>query len=113
MNEEKLFTFLTEIEKLKSTLRHCWTRDGRHESSAEHSWRMAIFFMLAHDMFDLQVDFKKLIKMILIHDLPEIEFGDIPAFIKDSDPVRHKAHKEREALAAKKLFNLLPKKQSE
>jgi putative hydrolase of HD superfamily len=108
MNEEKLYAFLTEMEKLKSTTRHNWTRTGRHESSAEHSWRIAVFFMLAHDMFDLQVDFKKLMKMILIHDAPEIEFGDIPAFIKDSDPVKHKAHKDREIIAAKELFDLLP-----
>lgn len=110
MNEEKLYLFLTEMEKLKSTLRHCWTRDGRHESSAEHSWRIAVFFMLADDMFDLKVVFKKLMKMILLHDAPELGYGDIPGFIKDQDPVRHKAHKDREALFAKKLFGMLPPK---
>ncbi len=110
MKEQKLYEFLTELEKLKSTLRHVWTRTGRHESSAEHSWRMAVFFMLVYDMFDFKdIDFKKLMKMILLHDAPELGYGDIPGFIKNSDPARHKAHKDREALFAKKLFAMLPK----
>lgn len=114
MKEEKLYLFLTEMEKLKSTLRHCWTRDKRHESSAEHSWRIAVFFMLAYDMFDFKdIDFKKLMKMILLHDAPELGYGDIPGFVKDLDPQKHKAHKDREALFAKKLFKMLPKNVSE
>lgn len=108
MDESKIITFLTELEKLKSTLRHNWTTTGRHESSAEHTWRIAVFFIISHELFKLDVDVYKTLKMILIHDVPELKYGDIPAFEKGKDLKKHTDHKEREKVAAKEIFDLLP-----
>jgi len=106
--EEKIIAFLTEAEKLKSTMRHNWTTTGRQEDSSQHSWRAALFFIIAHRIFHFDVDPYKTVTMLIIHDMPELKFGDIAAFIKDTDPQAHKKHKIREAQAAKELYAMLP-----
>jgi len=106
--EEKLIAFLRDAEKLKSTLRHSWMSDGRKESSAEHTWRIALFFMLMNQSFPLEADPLRTLQMIIIHDLPEMMFGDIPAWMKDVDPKKHADHKVREMRAATELFAKLP-----
>ena len=85
MNPETYLSILSVAEKLKCSTRHSWTSNGRHESVAEHSWRLALMAMLAKDEFpDLDMD--KVLSMCLIHDLGEAFTGDIPAFEKtDSD----------------------------
>lgn len=112
MNEDylKLIAFLGEAERLKSTLRHNWTTTGRQEDSSQHAWRAAVFFIIAHGTYEFDVDPYKTLAMLVIHDLPEVEFGDIPAFVKDSDPDKHASHKQREREAARKLYALLPDK---
>ena len=84
--EEKarqILDFLTLIEPLKSVLRHSWCSDGRQESVAEHTWRMAVMAILLEDAFP-DVDIKKVLEMCLLHDLGEIN-GDIPAFEKEPE----------------------------
>lgn len=81
MEPEKLLEALHTAEKLKDTTRHCYTSRGRHESVAEHSWRIALMAFWLRDEFP-QADMDKVIRMCLIHDLGECFTGDIPAFDK-------------------------------
>lgn len=72
---------LSVAEKLKCNTRHSWTSTGRHESVAEHSWRLAFMALLVRDEFS-HLDMDKVIRMCLIHDLGEAFTGDIPTFEK-------------------------------
>lgn len=81
MNVEALIAALHTAEKLKDTTRHCYTAGGRHESVAEHSWRLALAAYWVADEFP-EADMNKVIKMCLIHDLGECFIGDIPCFSK-------------------------------
>lgn len=83
MNAREFLDIISTAEKLKSRTRHSWTSDGRHESVAEHSWRIALMAMLLtwEEEF-LDVDMNRVIRMCLIHDLGEVFTGDIPAFEK-------------------------------
>ena len=103
MIQEKIIDFLQVIEPLKSTLRHNWTKSGRQESAAEHTWRIAILFIMAQEYFKFEVDVIKVIKMILVHDIPELMEGDVPAFSK-------KKHGKvlKEILIAKEIFSKAP-----
>ncbi|MCA9385681.1 HD domain-containing protein [Candidatus Dojkabacteria bacterium] len=103
--EKDILKFLYTIEGLKDTLRHNWSKNGRHESVAEHTWRASVFFMIMNDLYDLKVDVVKVFKMILVHDIPELIAGDIPAFIKEGD---QEEFEKQEALNSKEVFNLLP-----
>ena len=81
MESRKLLDALLVAEKLKDTTRHCYTKNGRHESVAEHSWMMTLMAFFIKDEFP-DVDMDKVIKMCIIHDLGEAFTGDIPAFEK-------------------------------
>ncbi len=81
MDPRTLLDILHVAERLKDTTRHCYTSGGRHESVAEHSWRMTLMAYLVGAEFP-QADMTKLLKMCLIHDLGECFTGDIPAFDK-------------------------------
>ena len=101
MNQREYIKFLNVIEKLKCNTRHSWTSSGRHESVAEHSWRLAVMAMLCTDEYpDLNIN--KVIKMCLIHDFGEAITGDIPAFLKTD-----KNEKDEEK-AIDSLLTLLP-----
>jgi putative hydrolase of HD superfamily len=106
----QLLNFFHQAANLKSTLRHNWTASGRQESSAEHSWSSALLFMILKPYLNVTIKDEKVLKMLIIHDLGECIHGDIPGFIKDSHPQKHKNHKDREAKAVLKLFSLLPQK---
>ncbi|MGF2615868.1 HD domain-containing protein [Rossellomorea vietnamensis] len=67
-------------EKLKYELRHSWLSNGRRESVAEHTWRVALMAVLISPKLSVEINMEKLLKMIIIHDLVEAEAGDIPAF---------------------------------
>ena len=83
MNAEELLKILSVAEKLKCNTRHCYTSNGRHESVAEHSWRLALMAMLLSGAEEFrQVKMDRVIRMCLIHDLGEAFTGDIPAFEK-------------------------------
>ena len=87
MTPRTLLDILRVAERLKDTTRHCYTSGGRHESVAEHSWRMTLMAYMVGPLFP-EADINKVIKMCLIHDLGECFTGDIPAFDKtDADRV--------------------------
>ena len=81
MRPSELLAALHTAEKLKDTTRHCYTSGGRHESVAEHSWRIALMALFMQDEFP-ELDINKVIRMCLIHDLGECFTGDIPSFLK-------------------------------
>lgn len=81
MSPEKLLGALEVAGKLKDVTRHSWTAGGRHESTAEHTFRTALFAYFIKDEFP-ELDSDKVIKMCLIHDLGEAFTGDIPSFNK-------------------------------
>ena len=81
MNPAELLQILHTAEGLKDVTRHAYTSHRRHESVAEHSWRLCLMAFFLRDEFpDLSMD--KVIRMGLIHDLGEIFTGDIPTFLK-------------------------------
>lgn len=81
MDARALIDALTVAERLKDTMRHCYTKNGRRESVAEHSWMMTLAAFLMKDEFP-EADMDKVLKMCLIHDLGEAFTGDVPAFEK-------------------------------
>lgn len=83
MTPEKLLGILEVAGRLKDVTRHSWTAGGRHESTAEHTFRTALLAYFVKDEFP-DVDTDKVIKMCLIHDLGESFTGDIPSFEKSS-----------------------------
>lgn len=101
MTPRELIEFSKIIGKLKTTYRHCYTEDGRRESVADHSWRIALMAMLCEKQFE-DIDINKVIKMCLIHDFGEAVTGDIPAFDKTEE------HEDIEEKAITKLLKHLP-----
>jgi len=103
MDTRDYIDFLGRIEKLKCNTRHSWTSTGRHESVAEHSWRLAVMALLCKDEYpDLDMD--KVIKMCLVHDFGEAVTGDIPAFLKTA------LDETEEKTAVDQLLSGLPEK---
>lgn len=102
----KILEFLHQTEKLKTTLRHSWTTTGRQESTAEHTWRVLLIFILLQRHCQFPIDEKKVLQMIIVHDLPEVIYGDVPGFKKVAND------KEKEWHAAQTLFSSLPKHQA-
>lgn len=80
--EPKTFLEMLHVaERLKDTTRHCYTSGGRHESVAEHSWRLVLMAYWLREEF-AELDMNKVMQMCLIHDLGECFTGDIPVFLK-------------------------------
>ncbi|NJM69741.1 MAG: HD domain-containing protein [Scytonema sp. RU_4_4] len=101
--------FIIEIDKLKQILRQTLLTDGsRQENSAEHSWHLAIMAVVLAEYAPEEVVLLRAIKMLLIHDLVEIDAGD--TFCYDLQGNESKA--QREAQAALRLFGLLPADQA-
>ena len=101
MQYEQYVKFLNAIEKLKCNTRHSWNSNGRQESVAEHSWRLAVMAMLCRDEYP-GIDIDKVIKMCLIHDFGEAITGDIPAFFKTEED------EAEEETAVSSLLKMLP-----
>tara|TARA_A100001015_G_scaffold292279_1_gene367453 strand:- start:526 stop:1104 length:579 start_codon:yes stop_codon:yes gene_type:complete len=101
--------FLSEIDKLKTVNRATILSDNsRRENSAEHSWHVTVFALIFSDHANKKVDLFKAIKMLLIHDIVEIDTGDTPIF-GTYDALEVKAQEEK---AATRIFGLLPKVQA-
>ena len=105
MEPRKLLDIINVAEKLKDTTRHCYTRNGRLESVAEHSWMMTLMAFFMRDEFP-EVDMDKVIKMCIIHDLGEAFTGDIPAFEKTA------AHEQAEDTLLSDWVKSLPQNYS-
>jgi len=102
--------FIKEIDKLKFIQRK--TRligSNRHENDAEHSWHLAMMTLVLAQHADKPVDILKVLKMVLIHDLVEIDAGD--TFIYDTE--KNHTNTDQERLAAKRIFGILPDHQAE
>ena len=94
--------FIKEAELLKSVEREAWSATGRRESTAEHSWRLALMAGLFAPEF--QADLGKTLMMCLIHDLGEVYMGDISAASNPDEEEKHRAE-ERDAW---QVLSLLP-----
>lgn len=102
--------FLTEADKLKSVLRGTTLCDGsRRENSGEHSWHIALYAMVMAEHAIKPVNVDRVIKMLLIHDIVEIDAGDNPIH-GTHDPVVQDA---LEQAAAARIFGLLPQDQAQ
>lgn len=102
--------FLIEIDKLKTIERKTKIMHGaRLENDAEHSWHLAMMALVLHDHANTKLDLFKVIKMLLIHDLVEIDAGDTFAY----DAKGHEDKQERELKAAERLFGMLPEPQGQ
>ena len=100
--------FALEADRLKGVLRRTRLVDGsRHENSAEHSWHLAILAMLLADTAGPQVDAARVVRMLLVHDLIEVDAGDTFAF----DTAGYLDKSDRERAAADRLFGLLSREQ--
>ncbi len=108
MDIKKYITFIEEAEKLKSVVRTAWSSTGRRESTAEHSWRLALLAGVLLDKND-EIDIAKVLFMCLIHDIGEIYEGDISAALRPDKEDKFQTEYE----AAKKVFSLLPEGQAD
>lgn len=77
-----LIALVAFAEGLKNELRHSYTSTGRQESVAEHCWMLCLMAMAVFDAVQLDVDRMKVLKLLIVHDLPEVITGDIPVFDK-------------------------------
>ena len=106
MDHDTLLTFLGVAEKLKCNTRHSWTSSGRHESVAEHVYRLLVFAWLVRDEFP-GLDMNRVMELALFHDMGEAVTGDIPAFEKTG--VDEKTEEE----AQEEIARLLPRPRQE
>lgn len=105
---EKQIAFLTEVDKEKNIFRQTYLADGkRKENDAEHSWHLALSAVLLKEHMKAEADLTKVMVMVLIHDLVEIDAGDTYAY----DEVGAATKREREVKAADRIFGLLPEDQ--
>jgi putative hydrolase of HD superfamily len=101
--------FVIEIDKVKHVLRQTDLMDGsRRENDAEHSWHLAVMALLLAEYAAGDIDLSRVARMVLIHDLVEIDAGD--TFCYDEEGAKDKA--EREQAAADRIFAVLPDDQA-
>ncbi len=103
------FAFLNEADRLKSVLRATTLLDGsRPENSGEHSWHLALYALVLADQAGIGIDIARVIKMLLIHDLVEIDVGDVPLHSADGKAHGSPDTQAAELRAANRIFGLLP-----
>ena len=101
--------FLIECDRLKDIVRQTLNaHSGRPENDAEHSWALCLFVMTLSEHSNTPIDVLRVMKMLLIHDIVEIDAGDTFAY----DTQRQADQHEREAAAATRIFGLLPEDQA-
>ena len=102
---DRQIAFLMEIDRLKSVIRRSPLIDkSRRENAAEHSWHLALYALILAQYADAPVDTGRVIQMLLVHDLVEIDAGDTSIHMNTPQA----AQAEREAAAAERLFGMLP-----
>ena len=106
----KQIAFIKEIDKLKYIQRKTKLfNSNRRENDAEHSWHLALMTIVLAEHSDSPIDILKVLKMVLIHDIVEIDAGD--TFIYDT--AKSHTNTDEELLAAQRIFGLLPDEQAE
>jgi len=107
---KKQLDFMLELDKMKNLYRQTYVlHEDRKENDAEHSWHLAILAMLLSEYAAQPVDVLHVMKMVLIHDVVEIDAGD--TYCYDAEGYKSKA--DREEKAAQRIFGLLPDDQRE
>ena len=102
---ERQIEFILEIDRLKTVLRRTVITDAsRNENSAEHSWHLAIMAVLLAEHADAEIDLARVLEMLLIHDIVEVDAGDTFCY----DQAANQDKLERERQAADRIFGLLP-----
>lgn len=105
---EEQLQFILEVDKVKNIFRQTYLADGkRRENDAEHSWHLALMAVLLKEYAPGEVDLNRVLPMVLIHDLVEIDAGDTYAY----DDAGATTKREREVKAADRIFGLLPTEQ--
>jgi putative hydrolases of HD superfamily len=105
--------FLAEADRLKSVLRASTLNDGsRRENSAEHSWHVMLYAAVLADQAGPGVSIDRVLRMLLIHDLVEIDVGDTPIHAQNGTAHGSADLLAREQAAAARLFGLLPPDQA-
>lgn len=106
---DKQIEFILEIDKLKNVFRKSYvTGVERYENSAEHCWHVSVFASVFAEHADKDINLAKVVKMLLIHDIVEIDAGDTYFF----DDKGNADKLEREIKAAERIFGLLPEDQA-
>lgn len=102
--------FIKEIDKIKYIQRKTKLfNSDRNENDAEHSWHLAMMAIILAEHSNVSIDILKVVKMVLIHDIVEIDAGD--TFIYDT--VKNHSNTDEERIAANRIFGMLPKEQAE
>lgn len=106
----KQISFIKEIDKIKYIQRKTKLfNSNRPENDAEHSWHLAMMAIVLAEHADTPVDVLKVVKMVLIHDIVEIDAGD--TFIYDNE--KNHSNTDNERIAAQRIFGLLPQEQAD
>lgn len=108
---EKQLALLIELDQLKSVLRRTRVKsaDRRLENSGEHSWHVALMAVLMQEHANAPIDIARVMKMLLIHDVVEIDAGDTFVY----DVAASKEQEQKELKAAERLFGMLPSDQGD
>lgn len=102
---EKCFEFILEVEKLKGVNRRTKPPGlDRYENSAEHSWQIALLALVLAKFADRSVNLERVVKMLLVHDIGEIDSGDVFFF----DEAGKFGAKEKELESVERIFGILP-----
>ena len=101
MTPQEFMDFIHVLERMKCNTRHGWTSTGRHESVAEHTFRITAMALLLRDEFP-RLDMGRVMEMCIVHDWGEAVTGDIPSFLKTE------ADEEAESAAVDALLSRLP-----
>lgn len=107
---EDQLKFIVEVDKAKEIYRRTLVLNGkRFENDAEHSWHLALMAPLLKEYVKEDINIEKVINMVIIHDLVEIDAGDTFCY----DVKGNESKRERELIAAERIFNILPKDQAD
>ena len=102
---KKQIDFILEIDKLKTIIRRSYITDqSRRENDTEHSWHIALMAFTLSEYSEKKLDILKVVKMLLIHDIVEIDAGDVIVY----DIEKRKMQEEKEKKAADRIFSKLP-----
>jgi len=105
---QQIIDFIREIDKLKGiSRRNRPLGQGRFENAAEHSWQVAVLALSLAEFADPAVDLQRVVRMLLVHDIGEIDTGDRIVYAETG----WEEHKQAELAAAKRIFGLLPEPQ--